>query len=95
MDFLLDKYDIPDGLTETKGKRISADYCLDVIFTMVAKSFSDVSTFKNSGQDDLIEMLDGHLNDFISVVGYLRDSLKDIELHMKVEELKKARRLEK
>ena len=26
---------------------------------------------------------------------YLRDSLKDIELHLKVEELKKARRLEK
>jgi hypothetical protein len=39
-------------------------------------------------------MLDGHLNDFEAVVVYLRESLKDIELHLKVEELKKARRAE-
>ena len=94
-DFLLGKYDIPEGLTETKGKRITADYCLEVIFEMVSKSFSDVTTFRSSGQDDLIDMLDGHLNDFDGIVTYLRDSLKDIELHLKVEELKKARRAEK
>ena len=73
---------------------MNGDYCLDVIYDLVGRSWSDVNTFRENNQNDLIEMMDGNLIDLSTTVDYLRDSLKDVELHLKVDELKQAREIE-
>ena len=61
------------------------DYCLDVIFSLVTHSFREVK----GGM-----ILDDHLADYEAVVTYLRRSLKDRELHLRIEEMKRSRELQ-
>ena len=86
MDFLVGKYGKAEDVKERHGQ-IMTDYYLDVIFSLVSHSFREAS-------DGNIDDLDDHLVDYDAVVTYLRQSLKDNDLHFRIQELRQARELQ-